>query len=112
MDFPYFSANLGNIASASEVSSIPDLRWRCDRDTYYTLLMVDPNPMGRDNELGSEDQLWRVGNIKGCDVNKGQTLTDFIPPWPIDGSGLHIYYILIYQQKDEIFFEETFLRNV
>lgn len=112
VNFPHFIVNLGNIASASQVKEIPELQWQCDPNAYYTLLVSNPTPLGQDTELGSEAQLWRIGNVKDCDVNKGQTLSDYIPAWPLKGTGLHRFVYLLFKQKSKIFFEEPFLRDM
>lgn len=74
--------------------------------------MLSPTPLGDDNELGSEDQHWRVGNIKNCDIDKGETLTEYIPGWALKNAGLSRTVFLIFEHKFKIFFEEPFLRDV
>lgn len=110
--FPQFTANLGNIASASQVRSIPKIRWQCDPSSYYTLLMLNPTPLGQDTDLCSENQLWRVGNIKDCDIDEGETLTEYVPGWTLKNAGLGRIVFVIFEHKFKVYFEEPFLRNV
>lgn len=49
---------------------------------------------------------WLVGNIKGGDVSTGQVITPYVGSKPPNGSGLHRYIFLIYEQKCKLKFEE------
>lgn len=106
--FPHFSANLGNVVAATPVTNQPELHWICDESAYYTVTMIDVDPMG-DYDLLREASLWVVGNINDCDVHKGQVLTDWFPPSQINGTGNHRILTLLFQQPREITFEEKFI---
>lgn len=109
MKFKKFFAYLGNEASASEVADQPKFSWRCDPDEYYTIYVTDIDPLGRDSPLLREVQLLVIGNIKHCDVSKGEVLTDWFPPSPVKGSGPHRIVAFLWEQKRKIKFEEEFV---
>lgn len=112
MTFPDFSANLGNHCTASQVTPVPKLRWNCDLDALYTIIMFDCDPLGQQTRLLAEVSHWVVGNVKKCDINTGQVLTDWHPSSPPDDTGDHRYVFLVFKHKKEIVFEEPFIRNV
>lgn len=85
---------------------MPDVTWDCDDDTYYTLLFTDLDVLGKDTRLLDEGRLWLVGNIHNCDVSQGETLTEYLLPTPICGSGEHRYVFVVYKQKGKLVFEE------
>ncbi|XP_059610214.1 protein D2-like [Phlebotomus argentipes] len=63
--------------------------------SYYTLVMTDPDA----GEV-SEVKHWIVVNIPGNDIARGETIAEYIGPAPPNGSGLHRYVFLVYEQPD------------
>lgn len=111
MEFPTFEANLGTKVLATEVTQQPEIIWNCDRNGYYTLVMFDCDPLGQNTRLLSELRHWVVGNIRRCDVDKGETIVDYLPASPIIGTGYHRFVFLMFQQVGRINFEEDFIRK-
>lgn len=101
--------NLGTRIYASQVFSEPTLSWNCDPHSLYTLYMFDPDPLGQMSRLLAEVSHWVVGNIRECDIRKGQVLVDYHPPSPPIDTGSHRYIFLLFKQKGNINFEEQFI---
>ncbi|KAB0797455.1 hypothetical protein PPYR_08449 [Photinus pyralis] len=103
--------NEGNELTPPQAKSAPELEWNTDPDKLYLLAMVDPDAPSRNNPKFREWQHWIVGNIPGCDVKKGDVISEYIGPKPPQGTGLHRYVLLVYQQPHEITFDEPKLSN-
>lgn len=103
--------NLGTKVTATEVTDQPEIIWSCHPKAYYTLIMFDCDPLGRNSRLLSEMRHWVVGNIRSCDMSKGETIIDYLPPSPIIDTGHHRYVFLMYQHIRPINFEEPFIRR-
>ncbi len=41
----------------------------------------------------------QVGNIKGTDFSSGETVVDYLQPFPPYGTGFHRYVFLLYKQS-------------
>lgn len=52
-----------------------------------------------------------VGNIPGGDISKGEVLSDYVGSGPPQGTGLHRYVFLIYEQSGKLNFDEKRLTN-
>ncbi|KAK5646319.1 hypothetical protein RI129_004783 [Pyrocoelia pectoralis] len=98
--------NEGNELTPSQAKSVPTVQWNADPDKLYLLAMVDPDAPSRSNPTFREWQHWLVGNIPGCDIEKGDLLSEYIGPSPPQGTGFHRYVFLVYQQPGEITFNE------
>ncbi|KAM3611837.1 uncharacterized protein V6R79_024730 [Siganus canaliculatus] len=71
----------------------------------YVLVMVDPDAPSRANPTSAFWRHWLVVDIKGSALLKGQTkgttLTDYFPPTPPPGSGLHRYQFMLFEQPPD-----------
>lgn len=56
---------LGNELTPTQVKDAPHVTWPCDKWTYYTLVMLDPDVPSRYNPREREWHHWLVGNIPG-----------------------------------------------
>lgn len=52
-----------------------------------------------------------MGNIPGNDVEKGETLSEYVGSGPPEGTGLHRYVFLVYKQPGKVTFDEKRLTN-
>lgn len=98
----------GNELTPTSVQYQPQVEWNALPNTYYTLVMTDPDcPSRKDRSLG-EAHHWIVGNILGNDISSGDTIVDFIGSGPLEFSGLHRYSFFVYVQPNgRIEFNET-----
>lgn len=103
------TARLGNKLSASEVTDVPEVKWDCDHHSVYSIVAFDPDVLGSGNQLLNEGRLWFVANISDCNIEKGETIVEYLPPIPLYGTGDHRIVILIYKQQRGVYFEEPFV---
>ncbi|ENN74880.1 hypothetical protein HUJ04_007282 [Dendroctonus ponderosae] len=104
-------ANMGKILTPTQVSGQPTIKWNSDPNSFYTIVMVDPDAPSRANPFMREWNHWIVGNVPGDDISKGEVLTAFVSSGPPKDSGLHRYVIFIYKQDKELSFDEPRLPN-
>ena len=67
-----------------------------DNQKFYTLAIIDP-----DAPIGYWIHYFQY-NIQGNNLNSGTILYDYFPPSPPQGTGVHRYFCLVYQQSGEI----------
>ncbi|CAG2175169.1 unnamed protein product [Oppiella nova] len=94
--------NFGNELTPTQVKDQPVVDWPADNNSYYTLLMTDPDVPSRTDPNLSEGKHWIVINIPGADVSKGQTLVEYMGSGPFKGTGFHRYIFVVYKQTDII----------
>ncbi|KRZ77503.1 Dedicator of cytokinesis protein 1 [Trichinella papuae] len=95
-------ADLGNVLTPTQVKEPPSLKWVATPGALYTMVMTDPDAPSRQNPKFREWHHWLVANIPGCEINKGEVLSDYIGSGPPQGTGLHRYVFLVYQQKSNL----------
>ncbi|CAG2176914.1 unnamed protein product, partial [Oppiella nova] len=94
--------NFGNELTPTQVKDQPVVDWPADNNSYYTLLMTDPDVPSRTDPKFGEGKHWIVINIPGADVSKGQTLVEYMGSGPPKGTGFHRYIFVVYKQTDII----------
>ena len=105
------SVNLGNTVTPTEVKDVPTVEFEAEQDSYYALIMTDPDAPSRADPKFREWHHWVVGNIPGNDVSEGETLSQYVGSGPPKGTGLHRYVFLIYKQNGKLQFDEARLTN-
>lgn len=80
-------------------SSQPTIRYEAEPGSFYTVIMNDPDSPSRSDPKYSEFHHWLVVNIPGNDINKGETMSEYIGPIPNKGSGHHRYVFMMYKQS-------------
>ncbi|KRX98670.1 Phosphatidylethanolamine-binding -like protein F40A3.3 [Trichinella pseudospiralis] len=95
-------ADLGNVLTPTQVKEPPSLNWVTTPGALYTIVLTDPDAPSRQNPKFREWHHWLVANIPGCEINKGEVLSDYIGSGPPQGTGLHRYVFLVYQQKSNL----------
>lgn len=104
--------NFGNELTPTQVKDKPIVTWDVESDSYYTLIMSDPDAPSRETPTFREISHWYVVNIPGNNVEKGDTIVDFIGSGPPEGTGLHRYAFLIFKQNGgKLEYDETFISN-
>lgn len=100
----YFDSNVapnwGNELTPTQVQNKPNVSWTAEPETFYTLIMSDPDAPSRTDPKFREVCHWTVVNIPGTDLNKGDALFDYIGSGPPEGTGLHRYVFLLFKQHD------------
>ncbi|XP_067631225.1 protein D2-like [Eurosta solidaginis] len=105
-------ADKGVELTPTQVKSQPKVEWKPESaDTYYTLLMTDPDAPSRTERVMREWHHWLVGNIPGDQLEKGEVLTEYVGSGPPKDTGLHRYIFLLYKQPNKLEFTETHFTN-
>ncbi|XP_030562662.1 protein D2 isoform X2 [Drosophila novamexicana] len=92
----------GDIVTPTQVMHKPVVEWMAEPDTYYTLMMVDPDAPSRSEPRLREFKHWLVINIPGNDVDKGDALADYVGSGPPKDTGLHRYVFLVFKQPKKL----------
>lgn len=92
----------GNKLTPTEVKSIPTIVWDAQPEDFYTLIFTDPDAPSRENPERRENLHWLVVNIPGNQLEKGETIVEYIGSGPPKGSGSHRYVYLIFKQPNRI----------
>uniref|UniRef100_H2Y713 Uncharacterized protein n=1 Tax=Ciona savignyi TaxID=51511 RepID=H2Y713_CIOSA len=71
--------------------------------------MVDPDAPSRAEPKYREWYHWGVINVPDTNLNEGEVVATYIGAGPPQGTGLHRYVILIYEQNERIQFTEDHL---
>lgn len=98
--------NLGNALKPSEVANQPDVTWESQPDSFYTLLMTDPDAPSRALPTLREYRHWLLMNVNGTDLSSGDAIFPYQGSGPPQGTGYHRYVFLLFrQQNDHIHYE-------
>lgn len=96
----------GNELTPTQVKDQPEVNFKADKNSFYTLIMTDPDAPSRENPEFREILHWLVVNIPGNEVNKGKVITEYIGSGPPQGSGLHRYIFFVFKQPSVLNFDE------
>ncbi|XP_030371721.1 protein D2 [Scaptodrosophila lebanonensis] len=88
-----------------QVRDQPMVSWPAAQDSYYTLLMVDPDVPSRYSPTLKEYLHWLVVNIPDNQLNLGDVRAGYMGSMPPEGSGLHRYVFLLYKQPEYMKFK-------
>lgn len=102
---------VGQELTPTQVKDAPCVKWKANACNFYLLCMIDPDAPSRECPKFREWHHWLVGNIPGCDVHKGDTLSEYIGAAPPEGTCYHRYVFLIFKQTDKLCFNEPRLTN-
>jgi len=103
---------LGNILTPTQVKDVPSsLTWPTEPNALYTLCLTDPDAPSRAAPKYREWHHWLVVNIPGCEVGKGEVLSEYVGSGPPKGTGLHRYVFLAYKQPGRLTPDEKKLTN-
>jgi len=105
------SVDQGNELKPRQVKDQPTVEWDAKPSSLYTLCFTDPDAPSRADPKYREWHHWLVGNIPGSDVSKGETLSEYVGSGPPQGTGLHRYVFLVYEQPKKLTFDEPRLTN-
>lgn len=108
--WPNAECRLGNSFTISQVNTKPKFSWNCSPKKYYTLLVADLDPLGK-NGLLSEVRYYGIGNIHNCDFDTGDVFCDYLPPTPIYDTPPHRFVYLLYERSSPVKFEGPFIRS-
>lgn len=102
----------GDPLTPTQVKDTPTVEWpAADADSFYTLIMTDPDAPSRHAPELREWQHWTVVNIPGANLTAGDTLTEYVGAGPPKGTGLHRYVFLLFKQQHQHAFGEPLLKR-
>merc|ERR1719480_500084 len=90
----------GNMVKPREAAAAPRVSWQSESDHLWCLMMT-----GLDSHLQSETCQylhWMVANIRGSDLASGDTICDYIQPFPAFGTGYHRYSFVLFKQEERM----------
>lgn len=95
---------LGNELTPTEVKDAPStVQWQpADPNQLYTLIMSDPDAPAREYATLREMLHWLVVNVPGSDLSSGDTILPYVGSGPPEGTGLHRYIFVVFQQSGTI----------
>ncbi|XP_071490259.1 large ribosomal subunit protein mL38-like isoform X1 [Diadema antillarum] len=96
----FSSVYRGNVITPSESAEPPTVKFEDKDSSLWTLLMTNPDGHLVDNE--AEYVHWFIGNIPGNEIAEGDTLVDYLPPFPARGTGYHRYVFILFKQEGRI----------
>lgn len=101
---------LGNFVNASQIKDVPQVQWKTENDTFYTLALLNLDVPTKKNPIDSDFLLWLVGNIPGNDLGKGDNLVEYVGAFPEKDQGTqNLMFILHEQPQGKIDFDFKFI---
>ncbi|KAJ8922290.1 hypothetical protein NQ315_004229 [Exocentrus adspersus] len=92
----------GNTVKPLEAKSKPEVAFESDGDSLWTLVLT--NPDGHFTEPNSEYVHWFIGNIPGNKVGEGETIVEYLQPFPPKGTGYQRLVFVLYKQEKPLDF--------
>ncbi|KAM8705224.1 hypothetical protein ACLKA7_009649 [Drosophila subpalustris] len=96
----HIPADRGVELQPMQVRDVPSVKWIANQDTYYTLLMVDPDVPSKKYPKFKEYLHWLVVNIPGNQLQLGDVRAAYVGAMPLEDTGLHRYVLLLFKQSD------------
>ncbi|KAL3273753.1 hypothetical protein HHI36_015181 [Cryptolaemus montrouzieri] len=100
----------GNIIRPSEAVSKPTVTYTSDNNSLWALLLT--NLDGHFTDSSKEYIHWFVGNIPGQNIEKGETIVNYLQPFPPKGTGYHRFVFVLYKQERRLDFSKFNLKDV
>ncbi|XP_044732669.1 39S ribosomal protein L38, mitochondrial [Chrysoperla carnea] len=90
----------GNLLKPADTKNVPSVEFESEPNTLWTLILT--NPDGHFTKQNAEYCHWFVGNIPDGDVSKGETIFEYLQPFPPRGTGFHRFIFILYKQDKKI----------
>ncbi|CAI9723010.1 Hypothetical predicted protein [Octopus vulgaris] len=96
----------GNKILPSEASVVPYIKLNLPSEekdsSFWSLILTSPDEHLQDNTM--EYLHWFVGNIPNDQIENGEVICNYLPPFPLKGTGFHRYVFLLYKQNKKLDF--------
>lgn len=99
----------GNTVNASETHEEPLVEYDSDGGSLWTLILS--NPDGYLYDSNKECLHWMIGNIPEDNIDKGETICNYLSPFPPKGIGYQRLVFTLYKQDGQINFNELNIKN-
>lgn len=93
----------GNVIKPVEALESPSVSFESDGNTLWTLALTSLD--GHLTESDKEYVHWLVANIPGDFVEKGDTIAEYLRPFPLKGTGFHRYVFVLYKQNGKVSYD-------
>jgi len=90
----------GNVIKPREAANAPAVQWESSAEARWCLVMTSLD--SHLQEEGAEYLHWMVANIQGSDLQTGQTLCNYLQPFPAFGTGYQRFVFVLYRQEGEL----------
>ncbi|KPI92839.1 39S ribosomal protein L38, mitochondrial, partial [Papilio xuthus] len=97
----------GNVIKPAEAGEQPSVAYESDDNVLWTLVLTSLD--GHLTENDKEYVHWLVANIPSNNIEKGDTIVEYLRPFPLKGTGYHRYVFVLYKQTEKISYN---LKNV
>lgn len=91
---------LGTIVNASMTKDMPRLTWKTEKDTFYSLAMINLDAPTKANPVDGDYVHWLVGNIPGNDIGQGDTLVEYVGAFPVKDAGTQSFMFILNGQPN------------
>ncbi|XP_056393146.1 phosphatidylethanolamine-binding protein 1-like [Hyla sarda] len=103
---------LGKVLKPCQIKDRPTIEWEgMDPKKLYTVILTDPDVPGKHDRSMAQWHHYLVVNVKGNDLNSGNTLTEYVGSGAGKGTGLHRYTWLVYEQPTSLKCDEPHLSD-
>lgn len=86
---------MGNELEPYRKNEVPKVEWQAEKNTFYTLVMFNPNSRAGHREFRN----WLVMNIPGSAIEKGDEVVAYLGPGI--HCSIHRYIFLVFKQPNE-----------
>ncbi|XP_059046394.1 large ribosomal subunit protein mL38 isoform X1 [Achroia grisella] len=97
---PVFS---GNVVKPKEAIKYPSVGYESDANSLWTLSLTSLD--GHLTEANKEYVHWLIANIPGDSIEKGDTIVEYLQPFPLKGTGYHRYVFVLYKQDGKVSYD-------
>ncbi|KPJ11126.1 39S ribosomal protein L38, mitochondrial [Papilio machaon] len=97
----------GNVIKPAEAGEQPSVAYESDDNSLWTLVLTSLD--GHLTENDKEYVHWLVANIPSNNIERGDTIIEYLRPFPLKGTGYHRYVFILYKQSEKISYD---LKNV
>lgn len=104
-DGTYLPVHTGNVIKPAEALEYPVVNFESETDSLWTLTLTSLDGHLTDND--KEYVHWLVANIPGNSVEKGDTIVEYLQPFPLKGTGYHRYAFVLYKQDGPVSYDVT-----
>ncbi|XP_013136827.1 PREDICTED: uncharacterized protein LOC106101982 [Papilio polytes] len=97
----------GNVIKPAEAVEQPSVTFESEDNALWTLVLTSLD--GHLTENDKENVHWLVANIPSNNIERGDTIVEYLRPFPLKGTGYHRYVFVLYKQNEKISYN---LKNV
>ncbi|CAG4990147.1 unnamed protein product [Parnassius apollo] len=93
----------GNVIKPAEALEKPLVTYESNENSLWTLVLT--NLDGHLTENDKEYVHWLVANIPSNSMEQGDTIVEYLHPFPLKGTGYHRYVFVLYKQNEKVSYD-------